>query len=262
MSTRVDATYGWNYQCERFATGLYENRASCVMDAGKVTTITPTNSKWMGTYASMPYRVVSSAARFTYTGPILTASGWFRIYKTGGVKDIGYSTPSLSGMPDEIDDYGQAYWDFTASELMKGVTVFLNPITPDAENFLPNNSTEVRSEWEGIAIFGLGVDIDGSIHVEQRQVIEVTPIPGDLLSFSSTPNEPKNSILDNLYGQLSQAVGLLQGSPMAVTKQIASLALTLTKAALPSASRLALQAISSSFPDKRAGRPVMAMLTT
>jgi hypothetical protein len=225
VGTSTDAGSGNEYIAYRAAAGLKANQVKCTMLGDEITSVSVFNSSWIAAFGDSNYRVVGYAVRAVYTGPILTAAGWFRVFKTGPVKSITSTSAAGSGMPDKPGDVTCYYWDFSPTELMKGVTVFLNAVTPDADNFDDNDSTAMSKDWEGFSLFGMGLDPAATVTFEIRQVIEINPIAGSLEALSATPNAQHNSFVDTAFASLSGKVDLIEGPVGRATKEIARLAL-------------------------------------
>lgn len=213
-----DATTSDYYIARRFRAGLDENTSNCTMDNGSITVSTASDSSWVSLSDMETYRVVASAVRFRYTGPPLSASGWFRIYKTSGGRDI--DTATAVGYPDDLSSLTGLFWDYSPQELAKGVTVFINAIALDAKHFKPPTNANVGEAHEGVAIFGVGLESGATITAELRQTIEFIPYANTTGALVATPNHPVSPPIATAHSKLTGLVHVAVGNAQQVGQKV------------------------------------------
>jgi len=212
----VDATSADNYICARSGSGLKMMKSmACTMNAGVVTYVPVIDSSWAARLTHLhKYRVVCSAVRITYTGAPLSAQGYVRITKTSsGDPDIAGDTPK------SLSDLNGHHWDFSASELIKGVTIVQHPSSPEYKQFQANTASSSET-YEDVQLMAVGLASTASFSYEVRQTIEYLPLAGTSASLIATPNVPQSSVIDSLLSWISSKAHISSGSITSATKAI------------------------------------------
>jgi hypothetical protein len=176
--------------------------------------VAPTNvlpSSWYTTFNGggelNSYRIVGAACRITYTGAALDASGRVRIWRLCGG---GFSSVTGS-WPTDFGDVGSEYYDYSALELAKGVTVFLYRMDPQSKVFEALGSTQPTDCWQGFQLMAKGLPTSSSFVFDWRQTIEYTAHCGTISSQVASPTPPSSSALDKLMGIASQTMKVVDG---------------------------------------------------
>lgn len=199
------------YIAVRRQAGLLDFNCNAEMTNGVISLATNvTDSAYYSTITDLQsYRVVCSAVRVTYIGAPLNAQGFFRIFKISG-GSIG--STSSDPFPTSLSTLSGNYYDFTATQLMEGVTVFLNKISPNAKVLNPLTSTDVAASHEQFAIIGTGLSTTGTLIIESRQVIEFTAKMGSTAALVATPNHKETPWYSTLASHMASAIPFIEGS--------------------------------------------------
>lgn len=226
ITASQDVTTSDYYMCQRYGAGLDFPMADGTMNNSVMTGASGVNSSWQGLNDLDTYRVVACAVRFRYTGPPLSASGWFRIYKT--VSGDGITAATANNWPDSLSDLTGLYWDYSPSELAKGVTVFMNKSNPLAETYVDSGDVEQREAHEAVTLFGVGLESGATVTAELRQTIEFVPVANTTGALVATINHPHIPAIQQAHSKLTGAVHVAVGN----AKQVGATVFNHAKASL------------------------------
>lgn len=217
VSTSTDAGNSDKYMCKRFSPNMAQQIVTCTMNNGTVSAVAPANSRWYSSIGDAEtYRIVSAACRIVYRGPPLTAKGSFRIWRLCAT-DIAQA--SGGAWPEAYGEVAHEYYDFSCSELMKGVTVLLFRMDPQSKNFQDIPTLLNHECWQGFQIMGTGLDDDATLMVDWREVIEFTPHCNTLASQVATPGLPQAPQIEKAASKLSETSGVFTGAVNDVLKK-------------------------------------------
>jgi hypothetical protein len=218
ITASQDATTLDYYMSRRYGVGLDLPLGTAVMNNSVTSSASAVNSSWYSLSDIETYRVVAAAVRFRYTGPPLSASGFFRIYKVASGDHITVAT--AKSWPDSLSDLTGLYWDFSPSELAKGVTVFLNKSNPLAETYIDIDDVEQREAHEACQIFGVGLESGATVTAELRQTIEFVPVANTTGALVATINHPKIPAIQHAHSKLTGAIHVAVGNAKQVGSQV------------------------------------------
>lgn len=122
LSASQDATTSGYYINHRVAAGIEDCIGTCTMDNGVTTVVSPGDSSWattLGTANNDAFRAVATAVRFQYTGPQLSAQGYWRIMKTGRSNDI--TDVTNTSLPISPSNLSGLYWDYSCQDMAKEI---------------------------------------------------------------------------------------------------------------------------------------------
>lgn len=223
LSASQDATTSGYYINHRVAAGIEDCIGTCTMDNGVTTVVSPGDSSWattLGTANNDAFRAVATAVRFQYTGPQLSAQGYWRIMKTGRSNDI--TDVTNTSLPISPSNLSGLYWDYSCQDMAKGVTVFINKVHPAANNFVVPTSEEPNNSHEKVTIFGLGLASTATLTVELRQTLEVAPVAGTMAALVATPNHVQSPQLSQIHSKVTSSLDTVMGTISQVSNKVQS----------------------------------------